>query len=335
MAARSSIFTDVDYEKNGKQVGWLYLPHSVTRSAYGNIAIPIAVVKNGTGPTIFLMAGNHGDEYEGQIALCKLIRSLDPGRVQGRIIVMPAANLPAALASARVSPIDQGNLNRAFPGDPEGPPTQQIAWYIDQVIYPMSQYHHDLHSGGSSLDYVPFVSMRHSGDATLDARTMAALKAFDAPDALIWAYSHGTGLAAQSAIRRGVVALGGEFGGGGTVARQNVAMVERGLRNVLAHTGIVPGDKPAVSREGTRLWEVASRDYYVLAPDAGIFEPAVELGARVEGGQLCGHVHFVDDPAREPVPTHFRTSGMVICRRHLGRVERGDCVVHLATEWKG
>ena len=187
MAARTRLYTDVDYEKNGKQVGWLYMPHSVTRSAYGNIAIPVASVKNGSGPTIFLMAGNHGDEYEGQIALCKLIRSIDPGRVQGRIIVMPAANLPAALASARVSPIDQGNLNRAFPGDPDGTPTQQIAWYIDQVLYPMSQFHHDIHSGGTSLDYVPFVSMRKTGDADLDMRTMAALKAFDAPNGLVWA----------------------------------------------------------------------------------------------------------------------------------------------------
>ncbi len=335
MAARTRIYTDVDYEKDGKQVGWLYLPHSVTRSAYGNIAIPVASVKNGSGPTIFLMAGNHGDEYEGQIALCKLIRSIDPGRVQGRIIVMPAANLPAALASARVSPIDHGNLNRAFPGDPDGTPTQQIAWYIDQVLYPISQFHHDIHSGGTSLDYVPFVSMRKTGDADLDRRTMAALKAFDAPNGLVWAYSHDLGLAAQAAIRRGVVALGGEFGGCGAVSRGGVAIVERGLNNLLAHAGIVALDKPAAPQAGTRLWEVASRDCYVLAPDAGIFEPGVSLGEHVEAGQLCGHVHFVDDPAREAAPAHFRMSGMVICRRHLGRVERGDCVVHLATEWKG
>jgi predicted deacylase len=59
----------------------------------------IAVIRNGTGPTAFLMAGNHGDEYEGQIALCKLIRAIDPAQVQGRVIVMPAANLPAAMAS--------------------------------------------------------------------------------------------------------------------------------------------------------------------------------------------------------------------------------------------
>ncbi len=174
MGVRTRLFSDVDFERNGKQVGWVHMPHSVTRSAYGNISIPIAVFKNGTGPTAFLMAGNHGDEYEGQIALCKLIRTLDPARLQGRVIIMPAANLPAALASARVSPIDQGNLNRAFPGDPDGTPTEQIAYYIDQVIYPITQYHHDLHSGGSSLDYIPFASMRKTNDAQLDARTRGA-----------------------------------------------------------------------------------------------------------------------------------------------------------------
>ena len=76
MSNTSLIFTDIDYDREGKQVGWLHLPHSVTRSAYGALAIPIAVIRNGSGPTVFLMAGNHGDEYEGQIVLAKLIREL-------------------------------------------------------------------------------------------------------------------------------------------------------------------------------------------------------------------------------------------------------------------
>ncbi|MBM3481534.1 MAG: hypothetical protein FJX69_20380, partial [Alphaproteobacteria bacterium] len=124
---KSLIWTEVDYEREGKQVGYLHLPHSVTRSAYGTIAIPVAVIRNGEGPTVFLMAGNHGDEYEGQIVLAKLIRELEPRHIKGRVIVMPAANLPAAMDGARVSPIDGGNLNRAFPGDAEGTPTFQIS----------------------------------------------------------------------------------------------------------------------------------------------------------------------------------------------------------------
>jgi predicted deacylase len=59
------------------------------------------------------MAGNHGDEYEGQVALSKLIRSLEPAEVSGRIIILPSANFPAAMAGMRTSPLDAGNLNRA------------------------------------------------------------------------------------------------------------------------------------------------------------------------------------------------------------------------------
>jgi uncharacterized protein len=75
MAAPTRIWTDADYDKRSRSVG-SNLPHSVTRSAYGNIMIPIAVVSNGRGPTALFVAGNHGDEYEGQIALSKLIHGV-------------------------------------------------------------------------------------------------------------------------------------------------------------------------------------------------------------------------------------------------------------------
>ena len=247
---------------------------------------------------------------------------------------MPAANLPAVMAGARVSPIDQGNLNRAFPGDPDGRPTEQIAYYIDQVLFPMADFHHDLHSGGSSLDYVPFVSMRKSSDAGLEARTEAAMRAFGAENGLVWAYSHDIGLAALAAVGHGMVALGGEFGGGGTVSTTGVARVERGLSRLLAHAGVVEPIADATPTKPMCLWEVAGRNYYALATDAGLFEPFVELGAQVEAGTVCGQIHFVDDPDRPAKPVAFKTAGMVICKRHPGRVERGDCVAHLATEIK-
>jgi predicted deacylase len=326
------IFTDVDYNRQGKQVDWLNLPHSVTRSAYGAISIPIAVIRNGEGPTVFLMAGNHGDEYEGQIVLAKLIRELEPRHVRGRVIILPAANLPAAMDGARVSPIDQGNLNRAFPGDPHGTPTFAIAHYIDSILYPMADYHHDLHSGGSSLKYVPFCSMRKSGDAALDARSLAALQAFDAPLSMVWAYNPENRLAGAAAARRGLVSLGGEFGGGGDVDRASVAMLDRGVRNFMLFSGVMADSDPLPPPRGTRLVEVSSRDHYVYATESGLLEPLVDLGAEVQQGDLAGQIHFVDNPARPPVPCHFRRAGMVVCQRHFGRVQRGDCVAHLATD---
>ena len=149
----SSIYSEIDLTRDGAQQGYLRLPHSVHRSAYGWIPIPIASVRNGEGPTILVMAGNHGDEYEGQIIVSRLIRELRAEHVRGQVILLPMANFPAASAGRRVSPIDDGNLNRSFPGNPTGTPTQMIADYIEHNLMPGCKYVLDLHSGGSSLIY--------------------------------------------------------------------------------------------------------------------------------------------------------------------------------------
>lgn len=332
VVSETLITTDVDYRRNGKQVGWLLLPHSVTRSAYGNIAIPVAVIRNGRGPTAFFMAGNHGDEYEGQIALVKLIRALEPDQIRGRVIVLPAANLPAAMAGTRVSPIDGGNLNRAFPGHPRGTVTEQIAYYIDSVLFPLADVFHDLHSGGGSLDYLPFVSAHSGVHAGIDAKARALLASFGMPLALTWAVKPDARYSPIAAMKRGVVALGGEFGGAGRVDAGIVKRIEQGLMNTLVHMGIVARPARWKPPPPPRMVRVPSREFYVHAPDPGLFEPATELGEMVRRGQLCGHVHFVDDPARAPAPCHFAADGLVVCKRHPGRVERGDCVAHLAID---
>jgi predicted deacylase len=101
------------------------------------------------------MAGNHGDEYEGQIAVSNLARQLDPAEICGRIILLPMVNFPAAQAGLRTSPVDEGNLNRLFPGNAMGSPTEIIAHYVEDVLMPMADYAIDLHSGGNSLYYPP------------------------------------------------------------------------------------------------------------------------------------------------------------------------------------
>ncbi len=126
--------TTIDFDRTGKQVGFVDIPHSPHEDAWGATRIPIAVIANGRGPTVILQAGNHGDEYEGPITLGELIRELDPGMVSGRIIFLPAINVPAVLAGRRTSPVDGLNLNRTFPGDPAGTITQQISAYVSDVV---------------------------------------------------------------------------------------------------------------------------------------------------------------------------------------------------------
>ena len=328
----SRITTDIDFDADGKQIGYLRLPHSVHRSAYGYLAMPIAVIKNGKGPTLLSMSGNHGDEYEGQVANSKLIRGLDPKHVRGRVIILPMANFPAADAGMRTSPIDRGNLNRTFPGDPNGTPTSMIAHHIETEIMPRADLVLDLHSGGYSLDYLPSALARLTGEDRRDARTLELLDVFAAPISYITTGLGESRTSIAASERVGIPLLDSELGGGGTVSIEGTRLAEQGVRRILEHMGIVRETDLLKKRPKTRLMEVKNASYYVFASQRGLFEPHVDLGATVRKGQSAGVVHLMDEPGREPILTTFSAAGLVICKRVPGRVERGDCLFHLATD---
>ena len=85
----SPVSSTVDFEKEGIQHGFLKLPHSHDDSAWGSIIIPITVAKNGVGPTILFTGANHGDEYEGPVALFDLANEINPKELSGRVIIIP------------------------------------------------------------------------------------------------------------------------------------------------------------------------------------------------------------------------------------------------------
>jgi uncharacterized protein len=330
---QTRLSTTIDFDRPGKQTGFLRLPHSVHESAYGWIPIPLVVVKNGDGPTILLSAGNHGDEYEGQVALMRLIREIEPDQVRGRIIFLPAANFPAAMAGRRTSPIDGGNLNRSFPGDPSGTPTRMIAHYIEHVLLPLCDYSIDLHSGGSSLMYVPSsLGSLSPNTPERNAKVLAMMRAFGAPVGYIASTPMGTDQTLSSgAMRQNVISLGTELGGGGAVTPAALAIAEQGLRRVLKLIGIMP-DVATLPAPETRLMRVGGPEYFVYTTEAGVFEPLAELGDTVELGQPAAILHFSHTPWRTPETVFFDHAGVVLCKRVPGRTERGDCLFHLGTD---
>ncbi|ALA20430.1 MULTISPECIES: succinylglutamate desuccinylase/aspartoacylase family protein [unclassified Chelatococcus] len=330
MSQPSMIWSAVDFERDGKQVDYLRLPHSSDLSAYGWIPIPLIVIRNGTGPTLLLTAGTHGDEYEGQIALIRLVQELAAERVNGRVIVAPALNFPAVMAGRRVSPLDDGNLNRLFPGQAAGSPTQMLAHYVDSVLFPMADAVIDLHSGGRSLDYLP-LALAHPGRTPGHAAHVRELiEAFGAPVSVLTDGSGGGGATTlyARAAERGIPALTTELGGGATLSPEGLAVAETGLRRVLARYGIVPG-MAEIGPSGTRLMRSLGRTAAVYAPESGLFQPSVAVGARVTAGQEAGRIFFPDSPMREPVTLTFPASGMVSCRRFPTLTARGDCLFNL------
>jgi uncharacterized protein len=329
----SRIDSEIDFNKPGKQCGFLRLPLSRHESAYGWLPIPIVCINAGAGPTVLLVSGNHGDEYEGQVALLKLCRRLQCEDVHGRIIILPAANFPAVIAGRRVSPLDSGNLNRSFPGDPDGSPTAMIADYIENELMPLAGFVADLHSGGSSLDYIPSVLAHRTACAAKMEEILATLRVFGAPVGyLVDVPEGGDRTLASAADRKGLRYLGAELGGGGTLTPRTAGIAEQGLARFLDHVGVLHQPLTDVPPPPSRILIVEGVDYYAYAPDSGIFEPYVCLGDEVHGGESAGAIHFPDTPWREPSPVYFARDGVVLCRRFPGRTERGDCLFHLGAD---
>lgn len=330
MAATSRIHASIDFDAGGSNTGYLRVPHSSHESAYGWLGLPAACINGGAGPTLLLLGGVHGDEYEGQLALARLIRALSAVSIRGRIIVLTSTNMPAVLAGNRLSPVDQGNLNRAFPGDANGTPTQLIAHYIEEVLLPMSDYVIDLHSGGSSLDYLPCVRARQSRDERIARETKALMAAFDAHWGVLLPPTTETRTLSAACERKGVVYINPETGGGARIGREALAIAYDGVLKCLAHLGMIGEDAAPASAGRTRFATLrAGGGSLVYGECEGLWEPLVDLQDRVAPGQAVALVHDPRRPWREPEPVAAPDGGVVLCRRASAWTSLGDCLYEI------
>lgn len=334
MAQETIIRCDLDFEAEGKQVGYLGVPKSTNDSAYGTVTIPITVIKHSDGPTMSFTGGVHGDEYEGPVALMKLARMLRPEEIRGRVIIIPCLNIPAVLAGLRCSPIDGLNLNRVFPGRHDGSLTETIAHYITSELVPLSDVHLDLHSGGTTLEYLPTIFVDRLENQAAEKRKFEAAMAFGAEITVLFDDYPDTGRFLTSAfMQAGVQSFSVELGGAAKVSPTIVNLAEHGVRNLLKHYGILSGDPVSPEDQGrspTRLANVKNARCYVIAPDDGIYEPFIDLGDSISRDQVIGQVHYPQHHDRKPLAVKAPESGFLLCKRPLGNVHRGDNIAIIA-----
>jgi N-alpha-acetyl-L-2,4-diaminobutyrate deacetylase len=317
----SPISPTVDFEQDGVQHGWLRLPHSRDDSAWGSIPIPITVIKRGEGPTALLTGANHGDEYEGPIALFDLANRLRPEEIAGRVIIVPAMNYPAFRAGTRTSPIDKGNLNRSFPGRPDGSITEKIADYFQRHLLPLADLVLDIHSGGKTLQFVPFAAAHRLPDPDHETRCVAAMKAFGAPYSLMLLEIDAVGMYDTAAEEMGKVFVSTELGGGGSATAETAAIARRGVRNLLIHAGILQGSPEMAA--STQL-DMPSGDCYVTCESEGLLELSVDLGQEVRRGQVIARVHSCDRTGVAPQEYRAKLDGILAGRHFPGLIGGGD-----------
>lgn len=322
----------IDLDQDGRQDGVIRVPLSSEDVPFGWVETPITSIRRDHGPCVLLIGGCHGDEYEGQFALRRLLASIEPAQIRGQIIVLPAANLRAVAAGRRVSPADNGNLNRAFPGAPLGSPTSVLAHVVRTLLLPRVTRVIDLHSGGRSVAYAPSTMLSDLPDAGRMAEQVALAKVFGLPIAFVVDREDdqpssllGTCAAAN------VLNISAEIGGGAMVSIDSLRTAEVALNRLLVHVGVLSG-VPLVPAPAIRIVRRLPVRDMISAPIAGLFEPCVEPGKDVIRGERVGRVYPLD-PTAAPVSLFSPRDGLVLCRRVTPLTPKGAGVLKLGVPW--
>ena len=323
----SLISPTVPFDVDGVHHGFLRLPHSRDDSAWGNVMIPISVIRHGEGPVALLTGANHGDEYEGPIALHELAVTLEPSQITGTVIIIPAFNYPAFRAGTRTSPIDKGNLNRLFPGKPDGTVSEKIADYFQRTLIPMADVVLDFHSGGKTLDFIPFACAHALDDTQQENACMAAMQAFNAPYSMKLLEIDNVGMYDTAVEEQGKVFVSTELGGGGTATARSVGIARKGVRNLLKYAGILSGE---LELSPTVQLDMPDGDCYVFAQHDGLLEPTVDLGETVMAGEVIARIWSIQRNGTPPLEYHAKRSGILAARHFPGLIHTGDCLAVMA-----
>lgn len=321
------ITSTVDFDANGVQHGFLRLPHSHDDSGWGSMMIPITVARNGDGPTVIFTGANHGDEYEGPVALFDLARRIRAEDLSGRVIIVPGMNYPAFRAGRRTSPIDGGNMNRVFPGNPAGTLTEKIADYFQRTLLPLADYVVDFHSGGRTMEFLPFCCAHVLDDKQQQARCVAAMQAFNAPHSMMLLELDAASMYDTAAENMGKVFIGTELAGGGSASAATIAIAKKGIRNILRHAGITEGE---LEVDTTINLDMPDQDCFVFSESDGLLELCVDLGAEVRAGDLLARVHDIRRTGLAPVDYHAKIDGIFSGRHFPGHIAMGDFLAVVA-----
>ena len=249
-------------------------------SAQTTRRLPVVIVHGARpGPRVSVTAGIHGAEYVSIAALREVALVAGPGE-RARLPRRRADREPRARSRRRtiyVNPIDGHNLNRQFPGDPTGSPTQRLAHWLTTEVIAGSDVFVDMHCGDMNEALVSFTGIEDTGDAAVDARSRELAEAYGLRYLLI---GPSPGTTTTAAATLGIPAVLGEVGGQGRWPAEDVALHAAGFRRLLRAAGLITDapDEPAFTTE------LLPTEAWMRATTTGYWHPSVGVGDRVEQG---------------------------------------------------
>ena len=293
-----------------------------------DVQVPVFLINGAQeGPRLVVTAGIHGGEYPCVEAAIRLGRTIDPAGLAGQMIVVPSANPVAFKArSIYITPPDGLNLNRQFPGDPDGSFTRAWADWLFRNVITAGDMYIDMHGGDMIEALVPFVAITVVGNAEVDATAERMARSYGIRAFLA---KQGTGpiggTTTGSAAEAGVPALLTEAGGQGVWHESEVAILHDGVRRVLSEFNMYA----AIDDAGETAQRLGGWDWLRADVD-GLFYPTVGIGDRVREGQLVGAIKDIfGETLRE---YHAPVGGEVLFLVTSLAMNQGDPLMSIAWE---
>jgi uncharacterized protein len=297
---------------------------TVAEKASSSLNLPLTVVQGlREGPTLAVIAGEHGCEYCGIVAAVRLIRDISPRKIRGTLVIVPLANPPGfEERSLFVNPLDSVNLYAAYPGSPDGTASYAMAYRILSDVALKANYVIHLHGADYNEELFPFNYYAKTGNASVDevSRQMAACFPVDyvleavAGEQVSSGSPKGTSYAATAtgtlygeASARGIPATMCESGREGKVEEEFVEIHYRGVTNVMKMIGMLSGT-PDVARKQSKLHDPV----LVSNTKSGLFLPKAKVGERATKGQKIAEIMNFHGDIVEEIKSPI--SGIVVDR---------------------
>ena len=300
----------------------------VPPGADSGLKIPVVVVNGAKpGPVLALVSGLHGTEYASIIALERLAGRLDPATLAGTVIIVPLVNVASFEQKVpHVNPVDGKNMNRFYPGDPNGTQTDRASYLITQQVVEPSDHLIDLHGGDLDEDLRPYSYWSPTGRAAQDSVSRAMVLAFGLDHIIISAYRPRDPAASRyldnTAATRGKPSITVEAGRVGTVAPADVEALITGCLNVMAYLKML--DRPVHPIEHP-VW--IERVVSVTSEATGVFYPLVARGTYVAEGMRLGYV--TDYVGRTVFEARAPVGGIVLFVRGVPSMTTGETIANV------
>jgi uncharacterized protein len=279
------------------------------------LALPCTILRGRKkGPKLLVTAGVHGAEYSA-IEAARRLAALDPARLSGELTILPVINIKAFWShQPYINPLDGKNINRVFPGDPNGTASDRLAaWLVQTGMRGMDAYV-DLHCGDIIEALLPF-AIFPDGDAR--SGELATASGFS-----YVVRSSASGHSYGAASKLGIPGVLLESGGNGLWSEESVGLLETGVELIMAKLGMLS------DVGGTRPAPLVCRMAVTKAPVSGYWHPAVTPGATVERGATVGVIHDLVGPGKRTILAEH--SGPILYHVTSLAITEGEPLVGIA-----